>query len=79
MVGDKEYQTVYTCLFPEVRSEGADEDRIDWYSEGRIDQADPAPQLCSECDPPVSDALEDKVQNLYYRVVVVVMDWIGLT
>ena len=65
MVGDKEYQKVYTRLFPKVSSKGADEDCIDWYSKGRIDQADPAPQLCFECDPPVSDALEDKVQNMY--------------
>ena len=54
---------VSTLLFPEVASEGADEDGVQRDSEGGVDQADPAPQLRLQRDPPVSDALEDKVDQ----------------
>ena len=53
---------VSTLLFPEVAAEGADEDGVEWDSEGGVDQADPAPQLRLQRNPTVSDALEYQMQ-----------------
>ena len=57
-------------LFPEVAAERADEDGVQWYSECGVDKADPASPLRLEHDPPISDALDEKVrckttQNIY--------------